>query len=336
MPSLSIMTITNVAHSLHEFAIKKTQQNVPWDEIVWISDREPTTLDKDRLRIIDIEKIEKIYFDNFEPEASVVPFNIGQYCYFCLNGFYNYVKTDFTLIVQNDSMAVDKRHWTDEYFEYDYIGPATHLSFAPVRGSLENKQDDDSGNKYKKYAKDLDWFNGGGGFSLRSRKLLDVLASDREIVNMLDYNCEDIAISVLAREYLEKKHKIKFAPIDVCLKFATELLILQDYYQQRSLGFHGWYNAPLCLSENECLYYFKELNSVNKSSFHLNGYEIHNLAMNCLRRNYYVLAKYLMSIKKWPYFILPIDISAKECSEFKSRSAMNVLNPHNIKAPKIW
>ena len=114
------------------------------------------------------------------------------YSEFVLRKLHNYVSTPFVLLVQWDGYIVDPNQWTDEFLRYDYIGAPWHWHH-------------DSMNV------------GNGGFSLRSRRLLEVLASP-EIADPGDHP-EDHYICRMLRPMLESRHGIRFAPQEVAARF---------------------------------------------------------------------------------------------------------------------
>lgn len=120
--------------------------------------------------------------------------------------------TSHILVIQHDGYVLNGNAWTDEFLQYDYIG-------APWM--------------YK------DGRNvGNGGFSLRSRRLHQILRTDPfiEITHP-----EDEIICRLYRDYLEKKHSIKFAPEELAHKFAYEM----HSPKQHTFGFHNvTFNKP--------------------------------------------------------------------------------------------
>jgi hypothetical protein len=78
---------------------------------------------------------------------------------------------------------------------------------------------------------------GNGGFSIRSKKLQDILAADDFIFAS---DPEDQAIGRLYRDYLIKKYSIKFPSEDLADKFAYELRTpIYDTF-----GFHGKFHKP--------------------------------------------------------------------------------------------
>lgn len=135
----------------------------------------------------------------------------AEYSKFCMKELYNYIETDYVLIIQHDGYVVDWTGWDDINFQYDYIGAPWWYS---------------------------DGMNvGNGGFSLRSRKLLKALAEDETISK---YEPEDHHICRTYRRKLEKEHGIVFAPEDVARKFSIEGWPGRKAIPHKGqFGFHG-------------------------------------------------------------------------------------------------
>lgn len=111
----------------------------------------------------------------------------------------NHVDTDFALLIHADSCVVNPLCWTDEFLQYDYIGAPWPEGSQPVRV-------------------------GNGGFSLRSKKLLDAF-NDLNLPftdNGTGFFNEDGQICVYHREALEKAG-IRFAPVELASTFSREL-----------------------------------------------------------------------------------------------------------------
>jgi glycosyltransferase involved in cell wall biosynthesis len=135
-----------------------------------------------------------------------------QYSQFIVRDLYPHIETSHALIIQHDGHVVNYKAWNDEWLQYDYIG-ATWW--------------------YK------DGMNvGNGGFSLRSRKLMEMLATDPEIKII---HPEDHAIGRVYRPYLESKG-IKFAPDEVANRFSIEAHNSPKPANRYSgqFGFHGY------------------------------------------------------------------------------------------------
>ena len=136
--------------------------------------------------------------------------NIQEYSLFMVKDLYKYIDTDYVLIIQSDGYVKNPAAWTDEFLKYDYIGATWWYN---------------------------DKFNvGNGGFSLRSKKLLQIIATDRSIVKT---HPEDHHICRTYGRYLAKKFGIRFAPDEVAKKFSIEGYRQKDKTYSGQFGFHG-------------------------------------------------------------------------------------------------
>lgn len=134
-----------------------------------------------------------------------------EYSKFIFYELYKYIQTEYVLIQQWDSWVLDECAWDDEYLNYDVVSPPWLYI--------------DSRNV------------GCGGWSLRSRRLQEILGTDPFIQT---YAPEDECLGRLYRHYLEEKHGIKFAPEELADKFGFELRTPV----QSTFGFHSWFHAP--------------------------------------------------------------------------------------------
>lgn len=136
-----------------------------------------------------------------------------EYSAFCLKELGKYeFKTSHVLVTQWDGHVLDGDQWDDQWLEYDLIGAD--------------------------WPQEIDGYSvGNGGFSLRSVKLLKILAEDPMIRPL---HPEDAALCRLYRPYLEDKYGIKFASRDVANKFAFEL----REPTEPTFGFHGNFHKP--------------------------------------------------------------------------------------------
>jgi len=156
--------------------------------------------------------------------------SLKEYSQFMLKEMNDYIDTDFVLIIQHDGFILNPDAWDDSYLNYDYIG-------APLY--VEGKQ-----------------IVGNGGFSLRSKKLLQILQTDENIY--IDENPdhkygqhEDWIISVINGQYLENKG-IKFAPVELAHKFSFEKNRIFGPKWNGQFGFHGltWTDISDWIKEN--------------------------------------------------------------------------------------
>ncbi len=131
--------------------------------------------------------------------------SIEQYSQFVVKQLYKFVNTTHVLIIQHDGFILNPFSWTYDFLKYDYIG-------APWW--------------YK------DNYNvGNGGFSLRSRKLMEAVALDNNIV---ECHPEDYIICRTHGERLVRKG-FSFAPEALAHQFAREGLSIP---WNNEFGFH--------------------------------------------------------------------------------------------------
>ena len=132
-----------------------------------------------------------------------------RYSEFVLNELVDHVRTDHCLIVQWDGFVLDAGQWDSRFLDYDYIG-------AP----------------WPQFSDGHDV--GNGGFSLRSRRLLQACRDPR----FETAHPEDLAIGRVNRRFLEREHGIRFADRQTAAQFAFE----RAKTFGPTFGFHGIFN----------------------------------------------------------------------------------------------
>ena len=147
------------------------------------------------------------------PEIQLVPIkqldSAERYSQFVLSELFEYVGTSHCLIVQWDGYVLDARRWRPDFLEFDYIG-ATWPQF------------DDGYNV------------GNGGFSLRSRRLMEACRRDGFQIS----HPEDVAICRINRPFLELECGMVFADRAMAERFAFE----RTAPASPTFGFHGIFN----------------------------------------------------------------------------------------------
>jgi hypothetical protein len=140
------------------------------------------------------------------------------YSSFLVKRINRYVDTPFALIIQYDGFVLNPDAWSEEFLNYDYIGAPW---FEPELGGA---------------------LVGNGGFSLRSKRLLEILQQDDSIADPTDLDPpdapEDWYICVMIREYLEGKG-IRFAPAELAQRFSLEGGEPFGVTWTDQFGFHG-------------------------------------------------------------------------------------------------
>lgn len=137
--------------------------------------------------------------------------SLGEYSAFVIKELPGYISTPWVLVVQWDGYVVDSSRWSDDFFQYDYIG-------SRWLGSSDGR---DVGN---------------GGFSLRSARLLNALSDKR--FSVPENAAEDALICTMWRTTLESDYGIRFAPASVADRFSYEYATPE----RPSFGFHGPFN----------------------------------------------------------------------------------------------
>lgn len=144
------------------------------------------------------------------------------YSKFILKELHKHIQTPHVLIVQWDGYVVDGRQWDDKYLNYDYIGA--------------------------KWYWHQDGMNiGNGGFSIRSKKLLEIVSRD-EFPFISKMN-EDDQICRFYRLKLEKEYSIKFPTEELADKFSYE----RTQPNLQTFGFHGLFNLWRHINDNEMI-----------------------------------------------------------------------------------
>lgn len=197
-------------------------KNLPDVTLVAITTRDfGTTVTALKKSIQQIKPHSVLFFSNikFEDpdyECIVIPKfkNWEEYNEFVCKELWRYITTSHVLLVQHDGHVLDGSVWTDEFLEYDYIGaPWTYKDGRNV---------------------------GNGGFSMRSKRLMHIMATDEFITSQGIYSPEDEVICRLYRKYLEQIHNVSFAPEELAHQFAYEM----HPPKHPTFGFHNHFHEP--------------------------------------------------------------------------------------------
>jgi hypothetical protein len=163
---------------------------------------------------LNIPKIKSIQIDELNSKDA--------YSKFILKELHKYIETSHVLVVQWDGYVVDGKQWNSKYLEYDYIGAKWHWH--------------------------KDGMNvGNGGFSIRSKKLLQTLSkNDFPFIPKMN---EDDQICRFYRKELEQHYLIKFSPEELADQFSYE----RSLPNHSTFGFHGLFNLWRYLNDDEMI-----------------------------------------------------------------------------------
>jgi Protein of unknown function (DUF5672) len=139
------------------------------------------------------------------------------YSRFILQGLANHIATSHALLIQWDGFVLSGAQWDSRFLDYDYIG-AVWPHF---------------GDEHRV---------GNGGFSLRSKRLLDRC----QHLPYDGFSGEDLTICRGFRPLLEE-YGIRFAPEDVAKRFSYE----RTPSAGDEFGFHGIFNLVRLLAPEQ-------------------------------------------------------------------------------------
>lgn len=210
---LQLKTVTAVAVSGIDpegamEALEISLDGIDFYEAVLISHHTPPNLDK------------KITFKQCKPDElkSRDPKNTNDYSKFLLYNLYNYIDSDFALIVHKNAHVLRPEKWSEDFLKYDYIGAPWPKNIHFTKEGVNVRV-------------------GNGGFSLRSKKLLNAL--NKLNLPFTDdgtgFFHEDGVICNYYRKKLED-YGIKFAPVEVAARFSCEIINKDSQFDP--FGFH--------------------------------------------------------------------------------------------------
>lgn len=164
------------------------------------------------------------------PGLTVVPItplaSSRAYSRFMVAELPRHVATSHCLVVQWDGFILRPDSWDPAFLSFDYIG-APWPQF---------------GDEHRV---------GNGGFSLRSRRLLEACRS----IDAVDCHPEDVAICRTHRVRLEREFGMRFADPDTAARFSYERTARTGH----EFGFHGAFNLPVELGRDEWWKTYRQL-----------------------------------------------------------------------------
>lgn len=138
---------------------------------------------------------------------------VYDYNKFILQNLCDYVNTTYCIIVQNDGFIINPHLWSDDFLNFDYIGAPWSIHQMKVWNRTNRI--------------------GNGGFSLRSKRLLEYTKK----LGNIDFNLEEDVITSLL---LENNKNFNLPTIKIAAKFSLETH-LDDHPNDltKCFGFHG-------------------------------------------------------------------------------------------------
>lgn len=203
---------------------------------------EASTLNLEYEKIVLITPDTNIESNNKIQVSHINKMTWNDYNEFILNDLTNYFDTPYVLLTQDDGFVSNAEKWSDEFFEYDYIGAPWPLYL--VNHLLVNLSNgtDYHGTPFKTNVPKLPNYDlhryrvGNGGFSFRSKRLCNLT---KNYANKYPEKPEDCIISLYEREDIYNNN-MYIAPVEVAAKFSVEspneFNVTRDITQ--TFGFH--------------------------------------------------------------------------------------------------
>jgi hypothetical protein len=208
LPDVTLLTVTSVNVDQTSAALLHSSECIEFGAVKMLCSVLPTITDP-RVRYIRIPPIDFLGYSRFMIET--------------LNQF---VQTRHCLVVQSDGFVLDPGRWKEQFLEYDYIG-APWPQYVALTGP---------GDQQLKLDKNA---VGNGGFSLRSKKLLEVTSRLR--FDRLDFPLKSEDLLICHYLYDEMRGAgIRFAPPEMAARFSIESSgALYGQSLDTAFGFHG-------------------------------------------------------------------------------------------------
>ena len=298
LKDITLVTVTSVDVDEAVMALELSSQNLHFGSIKLLSSQKPKNLDKN-IEFIEINEL-----------------NLIGYSKYILNELGKHIDTNYCLIVQADGFVINSNLWTNEFLNYDYIGATW-----PKQLKTINPSGTISMNRNRV---------GNGGFSLRSKKLLNVCEQiDFDKLKLPIYS-EDLIICHFLYD-LMLENGINFAPIEIANKFSIESIIDENKFNTEFVfGFHGKYllkSNPLIVKIID-EYRLLKTNTTEDTNF-IEAKNLFLLGLDSINRKNYIQAEKYLSES---YSIIPnrisilINYSVVLIKLNKINDAINILN----------
>jgi len=222
LPQITLCCIDTRFPHLGLYALKYSMREIEFGEVIFITTRQGLSETEEIPSAIRLIEIDPIR-------------SVEEYSRFVLTSLEGIISNPYVLLIQWDGYVITPERWSDEFLSYDYIG-------APWP------------------QKDGSKIVGNGGFSLRSRKLLEALRSE----GIQYHHPEDDCIAKTNRILLETEYDISFAEPATAETFSFEFTTPKT----STFGFHGFCHFPDIMSPKD-LHHFV---SVMPVDFVFNGY----------------------------------------------------------------
>ena len=189
--TLFCISSDNISGAL--YALQKSMEGISFGSVKLITHEDPGDLPED----IEFSQCYNIQ-------------SIHDYNYYCIYNLTKHITTDYCLLVQPDGYVIRPWKWNDDWFNYDYIG-------APWRWEARSF--------VTPFGEHI--AVGNGGFSLRDKKLMSELCTNK----VINSEVEDLFYT----EQIRKHYPELMPSINECNDFAIESI----GNKLKAKGIHG-------------------------------------------------------------------------------------------------
>lgn len=167
--------------------------------------------------------------------CNIFRLDYHQYSWFVMYSLHNFIETDYVLIVQDDGWVIDGNNFTEDYYQYDYIGSVTHAALTETNFHY---------NWSWTQLNEPMFIIQNGGFSFRSKRFLQAPGKHgimHSTFNVQPFCNEDVQLTSFLRPALEAVG-MKYAPTDVAKQFSAEYFcpgVHDDIDMNKLVGLHG-------------------------------------------------------------------------------------------------
>lgn len=209
LPDVTLVTVTSIDMDKAHAALLHCSQLVEFGDIRMICSAMPTVPDR-RVKYI-----------------LIPPFDVYGYSGFMLTRLHEFIDTSHCLVIQADGFIINPGLWKANFLKYDYIGAPWPKRLVMTFPELPSQDIDLDKN-----------FVGNGGFSLRSKKLLNVTSR----LNLSTLNFPTQSEDLIIGHYLFDDMRaagIRFAPSKLAADFSIESFVPNAPLFGSTFGFHG-------------------------------------------------------------------------------------------------
>lgn len=147
--------------------------------------------------------------------------SLEDYSRFIIYNLHNYIDTHYCLTIHRDGVILHPHLWRSEFLNYDYIGAPWPIdpAFRDFKGNYIRV--------------------GNGGFSIRSKKLLEMASKEKFPFKSKNAVLHEDDLICVQNRHLYEKNGIRFAPVEVAKYFSHEIQV-PEIKGIKPFGFHNY------------------------------------------------------------------------------------------------